>query len=323
MNVPLARSSDVRAFYLTALGCREDPRVKAMGKEGRLLWANLGLQQFHLPHVEDESGAQRVRGIIGVVSRDLQASSARLAAAAVPFLDVEDGVFDGQRAVEVACPFGNRFRLHQRPPAWAEQPFIGGPAGSKGQPVGEGEEGGGSVLVGVLYVELWVPRGAAEGVAGFWRDTLACGPRAVTLSEAGGDGLRSVRVRIGPLGSATTGFPTQWLLFCESDDSSVCPPWDGHHLALYLSDFQGAYRGVEAQGCVYDPGRFTDRGGTWELAQEFCQFRAVHVPRVPGGVLDYGLTQVLPAGEEGGAPPPVLYSLELELRSLQHPACPL
>ena len=83
-------------------------------------------------------------------------------------------------------------------------------------------------------------------------------------------------------------------------------PYDGHHLAVYLRDWEGAYRRAAAGGLLFNNLRFSDRCGTWEEAAACQQFRT--------------LVMAAETGEGGPEGPPFL--LELEVRSLQHPACP-
>ena len=67
-----AWSPSLEAFFFHALGCADDPRAPAIcaatgaDARGGLRWANVGLQQFHLPVGEPGGGNQRVRGRIAL-----------------------------------------------------------------------------------------------------------------------------------------------------------------------------------------------------------------------------------------------------------------
>jgi hypothetical protein len=79
----------------------------------------------------------------------------------------------------------------------------------------------GPAQLGIAYVEFDVPQGAAEGIARFYREVMK------TLATADGGCAR-----------VSTG-GAQQLVFRES--AGPLPPYDGHHVAVYIADFSGPY----------------------------------------------------------------------------------
>jgi len=331
INMPADGAATVQRFFVDGLGCALDPRPAEWGKSSRLLWFNTGLSQFHVPLIDPATqpdvAPQKVRGLIGLVAPDVDAVEARLVAlqpgfdgTAFSFRRCYDPATEGDLvpALDVCCPYGNLFRIHAATPESAAPSSdgkfrCGGPTDCVGQP------GAPSLLCGLQYLRLDVPSGSFAALADFWGGVLGA---TVQLREAAAEAASAARERTLRV---YTSSGLQWLEFVEVAAADVSP-WDGHHLALYLHDFERAYRACEGRGLLYDPGRFADRGGSWELACEHRQFRTLHVPPA-GAALDLGLRQELPAGgaaalaADGRVAP--AYSLELEIRSLAHPSCPL
>ncbi len=322
LNLPRERTHLARSFYLDeGLGLVEDPRPASMGKEERLLWADAGLQQFHLPLVDEgnaegDAAPQLLRGEVGLpyasagavadVMARVRALTARPAFAGTR-LSVADAGEDGSHTV--TCPYGGRYVLFALPPSpGVEEPrLIGGPADARGHPPPLAPPASIARPLGLQWLRLDVPAGAAPALARFWGDVLGAG---VSAREG------AVRVH-----AATAAPLPQHIDFVEQEGGGV--PWDGHHVCLYVTDFEGAYRRCEAEGVLFDPGRFSDRGGTWELAQVHEQFRVLHVPPAAGGTAgafwQLGLAQAV-VGQGAGVAP--AYTLELEVRSVRHPSFP-
>jgi hypothetical protein len=84
------------------------------------------------------------------------------------------------------------------------------------------------------YVELHVEPGAAEGIARFYR--AAFGAPAVVVRNGGGP---AARVTVGA---------HQELVFRES--SAEIPPYDGHHIQVYITNFSGPHRWLSERGLV-------------------------------------------------------------------------
>ena len=191
-------------------------------------------------------GPQVLTGRIGLVMPDLEALAARLASV--------KGRLEGTRFtyavepehVDVTCPWGNRLRVHAPSPRF------------------------GSLTLGMPYVELPVAPGAAEGVARFYREVMGAGA-AVTSSAAG----RAAEVRTGA---------RQTLIFRETADP--VPAYDGHHVAIYISDFSGPYRRLGERGLI-------------SMESNPFEYRFQRIVDLDSGAL--------------------LYEIEHEVRSITHP----
>jgi catechol 2,3-dioxygenase-like lactoylglutathione lyase family enzyme len=185
-------------FYVDGLGFTRDPYLMV---GTRNMWVNCGRQQFHLPKGEP----QRFRGVIGLVVPDLDALEVRLQTVS----DRHEGTRLSWRrtgpCVEATCPWGNRFRVHAA-------------GGAHGGPLG------------IPYLEMPVAKGAAPGVARFYRSVMG----APAEIEGG-----SVHVNAGP---------GQRLVFREGEGHDA--EYDGHHLAIYVADFSGPHRALSERGLV-------------------------------------------------------------------------
>jgi hypothetical protein len=90
------------------------------------------------------------------------------------------------------------------------------------------------MTLGMTAVEFPVMPGAAAGIAKFY-ETVMGAPAAVVEVA----GARAARVRIGGV---------QALVFRET--SEPIAPYDGHHVAVYIADFSGPYRQLQARGLL-------------------------------------------------------------------------
>ena len=91
-------------------------------------------------------------------------------------------------------------------------------------------EGAYGESVGIPYLEMSIAKGAAAGVARFYRSVMG----APAVVEDG-----SARVNVGP---------GQSIVFLEGEGSEA--EYDGHHLAIYVADFSGPYRALAERGLV-------------------------------------------------------------------------
>jgi hypothetical protein len=112
--------------------------------------------------------------------------------------------------VLVTCPWGNRLRCHAPGPGFGDR------------------------TLGIGYVEFPVERGTADGIAAFYRTVM--GAPAATARERG---EAVARVTVGP---------AQRLVFRET--AAPLAAYDGHHIAIYTSDFAGPYERLRAHGLV-------------------------------------------------------------------------
>jgi len=88
----------------------------------------------------------------------------------------------------------------------------------------------GETELALAYVAFDVPRGSAEGIARFYTEIMGA-PATVK------DG--SARVPVGR---------GQALVFSETADP--IPPYDGHHVQIYIADFSGPYEKLKAHGLI-------------------------------------------------------------------------
>jgi hypothetical protein len=194
------------------------------------------------------TGAPQVlRGSIGVVVPDLTALSRRLAALRGQLAGTRFEVHEGNDFIEALSPWGNRLRCHAPDSARF-----------------------GRINLGVPYVAFDVALGAAPGIARFYRDILGA-PATVRDGDEG----PTARVMIGV---------DQELLFRETE--RALPPYDGHHIQIYVGDFAGPYRRLVERGLIME-----------ESDQHQYRFKDIVDP-------------------EGGK---LLYTMEHEVRSMRHP----
>lgn len=126
----------------------------------------------------------------------------------------------------------------------------------------------GDVRLGIPYVEFTVPRGTALGIARFYESVFG-----VTAASAPDGACATI-----PVGRS------QALVFRETD--APLPPYDGHHVAIYVADFGGVHRRLSERGLV------TEESDAYQ----------------------YRFRDIVDPGR--GAP---LFEIEHEVRSLTHP----
>ena len=192
-------------FYMQGLGLTRDPTLQNGVTN---MWVNVGRSQFHLP----TGDALVLRGRVGLVLPDLDELVARLES--VREL-LEDTQFDfvtpnGNDAVDVTCPWGNRFRCHG--------------AGGEFNPM----------ALGMPYVQFDVAPGAADGIDRFYREIIAA---PSTMDDV--EGAPAARVQVGH---------HQELVFRESAEPLA--DYDGHHIQVYISDFSGPYNKLNERGLI-------------------------------------------------------------------------
>jgi hypothetical protein len=191
-------------------------------------------------------GPQVLRGRIGLVVPDLNALARRLAKVREPLDGTRFDFREGDGVIDAVSPWGNRLRCH------APESRFGG------------------VNLGVPYVEFDVPRNSAGGIARFYREILAAPAQALDDNEG-----KRARVQIGK---------DQALLFRETD--GAIPPYDGHHIQIYIADFSGPYGRLKQRRLIME-----------ESDRHQYRFK---------DIVD------LDSGE-------VLFTIEHEVRSMRHP----
>lgn len=157
------------------------------------------------------TGAPQVlRGSVGLVVPDPGGLTSRLAEIRDRLAGTRFAFSVEDKYVAVTCPWGNRIRCHAPGPEFGE------------------------MTLGMAYVDLPVPRGHAPGIARFYERVM--GAPAATAPEGAG---AVTRVRVGA---------GQELRFRETDEA--LPPYDGHHIAIYIANFSGPHRALLERGLV-------------------------------------------------------------------------
>lgn len=153
---------------------------------------------------------QVISGHVGLVVPDLRAVESQLRAVAPRLAGTEFSWSVEPDHIAATSPWGNRVRCY------APDPQFGG------------------MVLGIPYVELLVPAGSADAIARFYQAALRT-PAAV--SETSGSVVAQVSVG-----------RHQWLRFRETTAS--LPPYDGHHVAIYIANFSGPYSYLRDRGLI-------------------------------------------------------------------------
>jgi len=189
---------------------------------------------------------QAVRGHVGVVIPDRKALVQRLSKMRKYLEGTRFDFREQDDYVEATCPWGNQIRCYEPDPRF------------------------GPITLGMPYVEFDVPEKTADGIARFYQQIM--NTHAEVIEDATG---RYARVSVG-IG--------QCLIFRETDKS--LPPYDGHHVQVYVADFSGPHQKLLKRGLIFE-----------ESDQHQYRFKDIVDP-------------------EGGK---VLYTIEHEVRSMKHP----
>ena len=203
VNLKVADQGLATLFYVSGLGLTRDPYMMT-GIDN--MWVNVGRSQFHLVTGEP----QHLRGRVGLVVPDHEALLRRLENLRKALGGTR---FDFTRQadhVEAICPWGNRILCHEPSLRF------------------------GRITLGMAYVELDTPVGAAKGVADFYRAVLGA---SAQMDETGS--TLAARISAGP---------GQELVFRET--TAKLPPYDGHHIQVYVADFSGPHRRLLERGLV-------------------------------------------------------------------------
>lgn len=204
INVRVPDQAIATQFYVSGLGLTRDPFLMTGTNN---MWINIGKSQAHMP----TGKPQVIRGVTGLVIPGKAALLARLAAVKDSLAGTQFSCREAAECVEVTCPWGNRFRIHEPGPRF------------------------GKLMLGMPYVELEVPKGTAEGIARFYHDVLNTSARV----EFNGGATAHVAVGAG-----------QELIYRECDAAAMAPAFDGHHVAIYLADFSRPWRKLLELGLV-------------------------------------------------------------------------
>jgi hypothetical protein len=192
------------------------------------------------------SSPQVLRGHTGVVLPNRAALLKRLTRLRKHLEGTRFDFCELDGCVETISPWGNRIRCF------------------------EPNERFGRITLGIPYVEFDVPPNSADGIVRFYQHVM--GAQAAVLED-----------REGRFACITAG-NAQNLFFRETD--RPLPPYDNHHIQIYIANFSGPYRKLRERGLI-----------TQESDQHQYRFQDIVDP------------------DRGN----VLFTIEHEVRSLKHP----
>ena len=307
-------------FYIDILRCGADTRApkvlktvnNARKKRGKLqqsrglLWANIGLQQFHLPA---ENPMQRLRGAITMVYNQSEYNSLidRLVEHQYVFrlisCDENDSdsssssciknssIHLGNEGIEVECPYGNRFRIFPtNHTSWY------GPA----EYIASDDEaakliqlpGGYTAGLGIQTIDMDVPYGTAQRISKFYEHYFDAEPELSLVDSNSPQQRERCVVKIGY---------HQQLAFTEITEGAILEDYDGHHIAVYINNFVETYYRLDEDELVWNNPRFPHLVyDTIDKAVKRKEFRFRHI-------IDVDTKENI-------------FELEHELRSLSHPS---
>jgi hypothetical protein len=204
LNLTIPDQQPATAFYIMGLGLTRDPYL-VTGLQN--MWINVGRNQFHLPIGKP----QAVRGHVGLVLPDLDALVKRLESVKERLAGTQFGYTRSKDYVEATCPWGNHIRCYA--------PNV---------------ERFGPIQLGMPYICFAVPKGAANGIARFYRQVIG----APAATESRSEGV-AARVTVGT-----------WQHFIFRETDGPLAPYDGHHIQLYLVNFSGPHRQLGERGLI-------------------------------------------------------------------------
>jgi hypothetical protein len=156
-------------------------------------------------------GQQVLRGVTGIVVPDIEGLRQRLDHIK-PRL--EGTLFkweNDDKHVNVTCPWGNKLRVHAPGPQF------------------------GDMTLGAPYVEFTVTPGTAYKIGRFYEEIMGAPCQMVDCR-----GMTAAKVRIG----------NQHMSFIFRETNDPIPAYDGHHVAIYISDFHTPYKKLLDRGLI-------------------------------------------------------------------------
>jgi hypothetical protein len=156
-------------------------------------------------------GPQVLRGVTGIVVPDLESLRSRLEQVK-PRL--EGTLFkweNDDKHVNVTCPWGNKLRVHSPGPQW------------------------GDMTLGAPYVEFTVAPGRAYKIGRFYEEIMGAPAQMVECR-----GANAAKIRVGG----------QYMSFIFRETNDPIPAYDGHHVAIYISDFHTPYKKLLDRGLI-------------------------------------------------------------------------
>ena len=156
-------------------------------------------------------GPQVLRGVTGIVVPDLEELRTRLEQVKPRLQDTQFKWENDDKFVMVTCPWGNRLRVHSPGPEW------------------------GDMTLGAPYVEFAVAPGTAWKIGRFYDEIMGAPANMVECR-----GMPAAKVRIG----------NQYMSFIFRETNDPIPAYDGHHVAIYISDFHTPYKKLMERGLI-------------------------------------------------------------------------
>lgn len=239
-------------FYLQGLGGAQDPRMGELVDGtmylNRIMWANFGMSQFHLPFTSRGASGpmnQTIRGRIGLDVPSLALLRDRLAAltgrpgAPLRVSNASDGL-------EITGPTGAVFLARERDESARDtRGYHPGPA---------------SWCIGIPFVELRCPVGSSPGIARYYRHYIGAEAEVMAPGVA--------KVSCGP---------AQHLVFvedeaCEAGAGAAYQEQDyGLHVCIYLRDHAGPMRKLWQDDLLWGNPRFYGLDRSLGLSQFRCK----------------------------------------------------
>jgi hypothetical protein len=178
-------------------------------------YLNVGLENMWVNVGEQQfhlptRAPQVIHGHIGLVVPNLELLEGRLTALAERLQNTRFTWSRTANRIDLTCPWGNHIRCYP-----SESPGFG------------------DMALGLAYVEFFVAPGTATAIGRFYETVL----RAPFAIEDEASGV-AARVKIGR---------NQSLVFRESPATST---YDGHHIAIYVSNFSWPYTFLQQRGLV-------------------------------------------------------------------------
>lgn len=255
LNHERGRHDLVRAFYFDTLGLAVDPRKAENVEKGRkTLWANAGINQFHIPEAD---AAQVFDGVITLAYAELEPVRSALAAAPACLLESAFEWAEADGALRVTDPWGTEFLLVEDASA----------ADARGS-----QPGAVSRALGMPDLCVHVSRDAdLMGILRFYTQVFGCAAARIAADEI----------------ALATG-PSQTLTFKRTEREGVSHDElgtnedgllvnDGVHVSIYLADLASAYLKADELGCVMVNHRFKRQAFSLDEALEQCMFRVLDV----------------------------------------------
>jgi len=288
LNLNVECTEKAKAFYLEGLGCQID---ELRASKFNAMHVNVGgMCQFHTAGPENEpaikeEGSQIWRGAISIVYPTQEACDT-----AVQRLERIKGtevMAQSKLALRPAAQGGASLVTCPFGNSFLLRQAVGAELHGLGPSVGQRASSDKSAPLGVASISLTCPAGTAKHIATFYSSVLGM--------AVGGEDRRAVV-------SSASG--AQTIQYVEVGAGEELPKYTGDHLCVYVSDYEAVFERCLAAGVVWVNPRFThlDKSETLEEAWHYKQFRFKDIP-----------------GPDGT----VIYTQEHEVRTIEHPSCPI